>query len=196
MRRHNFIGLAYQFWNLTRESIIEMEKLNNRTMIVSDFNPNQIDEESWVKYEYDTRWNDFNVGVPILFNFYHGLELFMKGLSQEIGKLKETEMNHGLKEIFQSIVENSDSFTQEIIELLEYFIKLENPFQQFFEDNKGSIDDFYIFLRYPSAKKSETNYTFKEIRGNEQVGLERFKIIKKGCFDLKQSVVKWKTNVA
>ena len=94
MTRHNFIGLAYQFWNLTRESVIEMEKLNNSSMIVSDFDPNQTDEESWTEYEHKTRWNDFNIGIPILFNFYHGLELFMKGLLQEIGKLNDIKMNH------------------------------------------------------------------------------------------------------
>lgn len=196
MKRHNFIGLAYQFWNLTRESIIEMEKLNNRTMIISDFDSEVSEEESWQKYEHQTRWNDFSVGVPILFNFYHGLELFMKGLLQEIGKLNELNMNHSLTDLFHKIADCESSFTGEIIELLEYYIGPENPFQQFFEDNNGNIDDFYIFLRYPTPKKSELSYTFKEIRGNEQVGLERFKLIKKGCVDLKQSIVKWKTNVA
>jgi hypothetical protein len=195
MKRHNYIGLAYQFWNLTKESITEMENLDNRTMIISDYNPEISDDDSWTKYEHDTRWNDFHVGVPILFNFYHGLELLMKGLLQEIGKLQEVKMNHSLIDVFNNIADNEDSFTPEIIELIEYFIGPENPFHDFFESNDGSVDDFYIFLRYPSSKKGDKMYTFQKIRGNEQVGLDRFRRVRKGCIDLKQSIINWKTNV-
>jgi hypothetical protein len=196
MKKHNYIGLAYQFWNLARESINEMEKLDNKKLIASNYDPNISDEESWKNYEHKTRWNDFNIGVPVLFNFYHGLELFMKGLLQEIGKLNEIQMNHSLVDVFHKIDENIDSLTPEIVELIEYYVGPENPFQDFFESNDGSVNDFYIFLRYPTSKKGENSYTFQKIRGNEQVGLDRFRKIRKGCAELKQSIVNWKTNVA
>jgi hypothetical protein len=196
MKRHNFIGLAYQFWNLTREAITEMDKLDNRNFIVSDYDPSISEEESRKNYEFKTRWNDFNVGVPILFNFYHGLELYMKGLLQEIGELKNVNLNHGLKDLLNKIIENEDSLTNEIVELLKYYLGSDNPFYQFFLDNNGDVDKFYLFLRYPTPKSGETSYIFNEIRGNEQVGLERFRIIKKGCVDLKQAIVNWQKNVA
>lgn len=192
MIRHNFIGLAYQFWDLTRESIVEMEKLENRKMIFYDYDASISEEDSWKKYEYDTRWNDFNVGVPVLFNFYHGLELFMKGLLQEIGKLDSDKMNHKLTDLFHEIADNQNSFTYEIIELLKYYLDSENPFQQFFKDNEGDINDFYLFLRYPTTKNRKRSYTFKEVRGNEQIGLDRFRNIKKGCANLKKAYINWK----
>ncbi len=145
MKRHNFVGLAYQFWNLTRESITEMEKLDNRKSIFSDYDSNVSEEESWKNYEFKTRWNDFNVGVPILFNFYHELELYMKGLLQEIGELKSSNLNHGLKDLLNEIVDNQDSLTNEIVELLEFHLGPKNPFQQFFVDNGGDVDKFYLF---------------------------------------------------
>ena len=196
MKRHNFIGLAYQFWNLTREAITEMDKLDNRNFIASDYDPSISEEESRKNYEFKTRWNDFNVGVPILFNFYHGLELYMKGLLQEIGELKNVNLNHGLKDLLYRIIENEDSLTNEIVELLKFYLGSDNPFHQFFLDNNGDVDKFYLFLRYPTPKSGERSYLFKEIRGNEQVGLERFKLIKKGCVDLKQAIVNWQKNVA
>lgn len=64
-----------------------MGKQGNKKLIMSLYDPNETDEQSRQNYYQKTKWNDFNIGVPILFNFYHGLELCMKGLLQEIGKL-------------------------------------------------------------------------------------------------------------
>ncbi|WP_148232104.1 hypothetical protein [Maribacter sp. HTCC2170] len=188
--------MAYQFWNLTREAIVEMKKLENKTMVFSNYDPNQTEDESRLTYKDKTKWNDFNVGVPILFNFYHGLELFMKGLLQEVGKLTPTQKNHKITEILSRIKENESLFTSEIIDLLEYYIGTNNPFHLFFEANEGNVDDFYIFLRYPESRNSENDYTFKEICGNEKPGLKRFVQIRKGCNDLKCSIINWKKNVA
>ena len=76
----NYIGITYQFWNLVRESINEMEKINNVNLLISGYDSNISDAESFEIYEEKTKWNDFKIGVPVLFNYYHGLELLMKGL--------------------------------------------------------------------------------------------------------------------
>jgi len=131
MERHNYIGLAYQFWNLVREAIIQMEKLENKSLIISNYDPSLSKKESWEKYEEQTKWNDFNVGVPVLFNYYHGLELLMKGLLQEIGKLPDKN-NHNLTDYHKVIKENESEFTEELVALVNVFIGDENPFDKFF----------------------------------------------------------------
>ena len=146
MAQHNYIGLAYQFWNLTREAIMEMEKQGNKQMIFSDHDPNLTEEDSWKLYEHKTRWNDFSLGVPVLFNFYHGLELIMKGLLQHIGELPN-RATHNLSEYYKIINNNSDAFSGELVQLIKSFVSEENPFQDFFNENNGSVDDFYLFLR-------------------------------------------------
>ncbi len=195
MIKANYIDFAYQFWNLTREAICEMEKLGNKSMIISDRNRNETEEESELAFQEKIKWNDLKVGVPILYNFYHGLELFMKGLLQEVGKLP-TEKNHRLSKYYDLIDENRVLFTSELIDLLKRFIEENNPFQSFFDDNDGRVDDFYLFLRYPESRSSTQSYKFKEIRGNEKPGLERFLEIRQGCIDLRNSFIKWKINVA
>ena len=61
MRRANYLGLAYQFWTLTKESINEMEKQGNKKLIMSLYDPNETDEQSHNNYYQATRWNDFNM---------------------------------------------------------------------------------------------------------------------------------------
>ncbi len=87
MENYNFIGTAYQFWNLVREAINEMGKINYKNVTFSKPDPSISYEESRGKYDQKTRWNDFKIGVPLLFNYYHGLELLMKGLLQETNNL-------------------------------------------------------------------------------------------------------------
>jgi len=194
MRNANYIGLAYQFWNLTRESIVEMEKLNNKNLVLSDHNPNLSEEENWELYANKTRWNDFNVGVPILFNFYHGLELIMKGLLQEIHQLPRNK-SHKLSDYYSLLVDNEVTFGSEIINLIGNFINANNPFSDFFTSNNGDVNDFYIYLRYPEPTNESKEYSYKEIRGNEMLGLRKFLIIKNGCSVIKIAIEKWKKEI-
>jgi hypothetical protein len=41
----NYTGITYQFWNLVRESINEMEKINNVNLLISSHKPKISDKE-------------------------------------------------------------------------------------------------------------------------------------------------------
>lgn len=150
----NYIGFAYQFLQMARESINDMEKQGNSTSIWYDASDQKKTryEDDWEEYELKTRWNDMNVGVPILFNFYHGLELYMKGLLQT-QNLLPPKKNHDLVKLYQIIRANQDKFTSEIIVLLEKHLGSENPFNEFFSDNSLTPDKFYHCLKYPEDLK-------------------------------------------
>ena len=123
----NYIGITYQFWNLVRESINEMEKINNVSLLISGHDSNISDAESREIYEEKTKWNDFKIGVPVLFNYYHGLELLMKGLLQEIN-VEPRKKNHKLTEYYAQIIVHESKFTPEIINTLGQFLKKNNRF--------------------------------------------------------------------
>ena len=95
-----YISHSYNFWSLTRNSIEEMEKQGNKTIIVSEYSENITEKQSWKNYELLTNWNDQNIGIPVLFNFYHGLELFMKGLL-EIKRITFETSKHNLKSLYE-----------------------------------------------------------------------------------------------
>jgi hypothetical protein len=50
-----------------------MNKQGNKTMIFMDGDLSE--EDSDLEFNEGTKWNDLNIGIPILFNFFHGIEL-------------------------------------------------------------------------------------------------------------------------
>ena len=191
--KFNYIGITYQFWSLVRESINEMEKIQNISLVISNANPDLSETEKWKVYEEKTRWNDFNIGVPILFNYYHGLELLMKGLLQEV-QIQPKKKNHILTDYFNQIVENESKFSTKIIDNLGTFLRQDNPFQKFFSDNKGSVDDFYIMLRYPAPIQENSHYVFGHIRGSDKQGLNKWLSLRNNTIEIKKAIEQWKEN--
>ena len=189
----NYIGITYQFWNLVRESINEMEKIKNVSLLISGHDSNISDAESWEIYEEKTKWNDFKIGVPVLFNYYHGLELLMKGLLQEIN-VEPRKKNHKLTEYYAQIIVHESKFTPEIINTLGQFLKKNNRFEKFFTDNGGSVDDFYIMLRYPGPIKENVHFGFRNIRGTDKKGLEKWLLLRDNTIEIKKGIEKWKKN--
>jgi len=189
----NYIGITYQFWNLVRESINEMEKIKNVSLLISGHDSNISDAESREIYEEKTKWNDFKIGVPVLFNYYHGLELLMKGLLQEIN-VEPRKKNHKLTEYYAQIIVHESKFTPEIINTLGQFLKKNNRFEKFFTDNGGSVDDFYIMLRYPGPIKENVHFGFRNIRGTDKKGLEKWLLLRDNTIEIKKGIEKWKKN--
>ena len=184
----NYIGLSYQFLNLAKEAINEMEKQDNRTLILSDAKENK--DDSWSEYENNTRWNDMNVGVPILFNFYHGLELMMKGLTFEVSK--DVKLDHNIESIYKNLASMPDGISNELISLFSKYIVDDSPFHQFFKDNKSSPKDFFNVLKYPESK-NKTRFSFSTIRGNEDNGLKRFIEIRNDVINIRTEIINWYT---
>jgi hypothetical protein len=176
-----------------RESINEMEKIQNVNLVFSDHNPSLSETEKWKVYEEKTKWNDFNIGVPVLFNYYHGLELLMKGLLQEV-HVKPEKQNHKLTDYFNQIVENKSKFSTKIIDNLKTFLLQDNPFEMFFTDNNGSVDDFYIMLRYPAPVKENSHYVFGHIRGSDKQGLDKWLSLRNNTIEIKKAIEQWKEN--
>lgn len=187
----NYISFAYQFLQIARESINEMEKQGNSTSIWYHVpaRKNLKYEDDWEEFEFKTRWNDINLGVPILFNFYHGLELYMKGLLQT-QNLLPSKKNHDLVKLYEIITDNQDKFTSEIIFLLDKNIGLKNPFNEFFSDNSMNPGQFYHCLKYPEDLEGN-QFKFIRVRGNEVEGLKKFLIIRDDCINLRTAIKNW-----
>jgi len=47
MRTANYLGLSYQFWTLVVNNVSEMEKMENKSLIITDYVPNQTFEKSY-----------------------------------------------------------------------------------------------------------------------------------------------------
>ncbi len=160
-----------------------MEKQGNDLDIFSD--GEMTDDESWENYENETRWSDQNIGVPTLFNFYHGLELLMKGLIERSGY--QLKSNHKLTELLATVKEIPE-VTDSLIEALEIHLYDDNPFFEFFQENGGNVDKYFELLKYPESKNGE-KFNFQFIRGREKEGLKRLSTIRDATIKLKEEII-------
>ena len=109
----------------------------------------------------------------------------MKGLLQEIN-VEPRKKNHKLTEYYAQIIVHESKFTPEIINTLGQFLKKDNRFEKFFTDNGGSVDDFYIMLRYPGPIKENVHFGFQHIRGSDKKGLEKWLLLRDNTNEIKQ----------
>ena len=73
MYPHPFWTTAIQYLHLVEIVTAEIVKQGNVWGVEAPYN---ISEE---EFREMTKWSDFRIAVPLLFNFYHGVELLLKG---------------------------------------------------------------------------------------------------------------------
>lgn len=180
----NFAGIAYNYLTLVSNCIDEMEKQGNQTMILTN------KDSDWISYEKQIRWSDQSISIPLLFNFYHGVELLLKGILKITGI--EYSTDHQLSKLFLKISQIKPKPSR-LINILEKHISLEkSPFSSLFKENAKNIDDFYILLRYPIDKRPESvDFDFSSIKGQEDIGLGKYKIIRQDIYEIKESIIEW-----
>ena len=185
-----YISHSYNFWSLTRNSIEEMEKQGKKTIIVSEYSENITEKQSWKNYELLTNWNDQNIGIPVLFNFYHGLELFMKGLL-EIKRITFETSKHNLKSLYEKLKNNEELYSAELISLLKKHIHNPEEYNNFFKDNNIEVNNFYECFRYPENSNKTIDYYYGNIRGKQEETLMLYKELKNATVDFYNALVKW-----
>ncbi len=72
------IAFSNPYFQLTRNCLEELIKSGNSNYLRTNFDENISKEDSDFALKERTKWSDYNVIQPILFNFYHSLELLMK----------------------------------------------------------------------------------------------------------------------
>ena len=126
------------------------------------------DDESWEYYEEKTKYSDFNIILPVLFNLYHGLELLMKGLIRLYGEV--TDNNHNFDYLLRRLM-CLDKEQDNLIDVLKKYIK--TPIQiRFLEKYRrsqkiSSINSLYQSFRYPVESTGKKAYNYFVIKYQE-----------------------------
>ena len=186
MNSSAFIGLGYNFLQLTINSIEELENQGNKNLLFLDGNLSE--DESWLKYDQQTKWNDNNIAIPVLFNFYHGIELVLKGLILKSGKSWNPKKGHHLTLLLNTLKSCTERPSQNVIEHFEKIINYD--LNNFFDANNKNVDSFYILLRYPEAS-SNNYFIFNDIRGLGPKGLSTFSEVRSLAKGVKENIKSW-----
>jgi len=148
-----------------------MIKSGNPGMSIIPFEPVKTRFE---RHEEAEQWDDINVAIPALFNFYHGVELTLKGMLDSIDELTEEYKNeHKLTLLLNQLKLNSElNFKFE--ELILKYAGTENQFKNLFNSNQITGNQFYEIFKYPETKKGK-QYNYNTITHQGEISLAMFK---------------------
>ncbi|MCL7420219.1 MAG: HEPN domain-containing protein [Methylobacter sp.] len=167
--------VGIQYLHLVETVANETIQQGNQFVVVSD------DEISLERYASETKWSDHSLVVPLLFDFYHGIEVLLKGFLASKGKLEKK--NHKLSDLlkrFEELFPNHSLST-----LLSRYIakeKLPEPLASFCSQSSISIDDYYQALKYPESTNGAI-YRHTPLKYRSNAGLPFFKGL---VIDIKQ----------
>jgi len=182
-----FLSLGIKYLHLTDNVMEECMKGGNVHMVVTDY---PFDDKA---YAEATKWSDFNIITPVLFSFYHGLELIMKGLLFLLNK-PDIQAVHGLSNLLNKLNKYS-SLPVDIKTILERHIDKARTdvslLGGFLTDNNLSIDQIYEGLRYPSDKKFQNINSYFQLQYQEKRAFGYFSGIVEDIKKLRVEVVKF-----
>lgn len=106
------------------------------------------------EYSEATLWSDHSVGIAILFTFFHGIELILKGFIS----VSDTAPNHHrlteLLTTFEKSQQNTD--LAKTISANVRSIDPNSPLGTFMTNNSIQIDKWFEALKYPESTKGQS----------------------------------------
>ena len=169
---------------------------NTLEMAIKSGNPSVIISDRYITDQNlinKTKYCDYSIVDPLLFLFYHWVELVLKGFLLAKENIDVNKINH--HNIKKLLVEFKIYFPNEkdIINFFEKYIKKNNmPYllKTFFNKNNLSVRNYYNFFRYPLDKNFNIKYDYSGIQHTNKEGLIFFKDILKDINRYKKHIVK------
>ncbi len=150
----SFLLLSEDYLHTARMIFTELKSSGNKCVVVSDreITPEILEEE--------TKWSDYNVLIPGLFLFYHGLELILKGLLSLKGHKVE---GHGIEKLY---MEFSKAFNgeKEILSIIKKYAYINKDSSELIKKlvaenpDINSTQKLYQAFRYPSSIEMGDNH--------------------------------------
>ena len=144
--------LALRYWNISIQYLHlaqhvsdEIVKHGNAWVVVGEPSPPDID------YFERTKWSDHMVAMPLLFNFYHGIELMLKGFAT-LTAPPSSMPTHKLSALASDF--NAQYSNQAIANFLSKYLEINHvpgPLRRFLVESKISVDQYYQALKYPES---------------------------------------------
>jgi hypothetical protein len=159
------IGLEY--FHIVQSVVGETIKQGNIFIVIMS---EPISEDT---FEQETKWSDHNLIIPVLFDFYHGLEVVLKGFI--IASEHPFEKTHRLSNLLSDFEVYFPN--QSLATLAGKYIKqgqLPNILASFCVDNGMTIDDYYQALKYPESTTGSI-YQHDILKNRGELGLPFFK---------------------
>lgn len=157
-----YATLGMQFLRAAENSCAELVKRDNCLTVVL----NQDESFDIEAYEEATGWSDHRIGVPIMFTFFHGLELTLKAFLTQAGMARKSHRLTELLTEFESIYPNTTLaalLRQSIVG-----IDADTPLGTFLDRNSSTVDSWYQTLKYPETMSGlSVTHTALKYKGSD-----------------------------
>ena len=169
--------LSDNFFDLVEAILSETIRQGNNMIYFS--RPNSDLPETQSEYKERTKWSDNRVIIPVLFNFFHGIELYLKA-SKYLLNLPAGKINHKLSDLYNDFKTNYPNKAT-LLGIFDYYIYPNANLKilyDFYTTNKLSdSSEFYETFKYPYNLKFTTGFDYKDLRNNGQQSLKIFEQI-------------------
>jgi hypothetical protein len=166
---------------LLAESAARQLCKNKNTLTVVSGEPISADE-----YAKKTRWSDHALGVAVLFNFYHGIELTLKGCLLLENSPKTGHRLTPLLAEFEK--KHKDTALASALAAHIRGIDASSPLGKFLTHNNVTIDSWYQSLKYPKATDGST-FSHWSLQYGGKSTIKFWRGIKKGAVTIRKSAV-------
>lgn len=146
---------AISYW-VMGERFLRMANVTSEQLVVTG-NPwvvSSNEEISPDKYNEETKWSDHNIGIPILFNFYHGIELMLKGTILFCDN-EYKHRTHKFTLLIQKLKEHLNEDSPFIKKIESYTVSPNSIIKNFLDTNQITIDNWYESLKYPENNDNQ-----------------------------------------
>ncbi len=180
--------VAMQYLDLSENVATLISSTGNKWVFIQEgFDTEALEKE----HAEATKWTDYNQGIPVIFNFYHGLELLLKGFLIAAGESAKghriTELHAKLKELYP------DEIFLTSIEQYINPVMLPDVLKSFTEETSISIDEWFQAFKYPESNKGEI-YAHNKLQYQVEKGADFFENLAKDIHQIRVSSVKFARN--
>lgn len=180
-----FWSYGRKYWNVTEVVCKGIAKNKNRSMVFSDLPSNA------KAFRRQMLWNDYSMIVPLLFMFYHGMELMLKGFAVlHVKGIPKT--NHEISELFKAFKENYPAETRLHCLFGKYIddrYAMPEILKSFFDNNHMNVNRFYESLRYPFSRSMETFETHS-LKYQGSTGVPFFRQLQKDIAEICKNIIR------
>lgn len=181
--------VAFQYLDLSEKVATLIYESGNKYMLVQegdikDYDPAKLDEE----FKEATKWSDIHHSLPVLFNFYHGVEVLLKGFTAASNELKT---GHNLTSLFETVETTHEG--EEFLSILKKYIDSESlpeVLKKFMLGSSPTIDDWYEALKYPEAR-SGYKFAHQELRNLGAIGADFYDGLAQDIHQIRISAVSY-----
>ena len=169
-RSLSFWSMGLKYLHLVRVTAEQVVGTKNRT--VAAWWGERTPEEEAKELDRQTKWSDARLVEPLLFNFYHGLELLLKGFALWRSG-SNPKLDHRLTVLLDSFMKEYPGEVDLILAFQKYLAEPTMPemLRDFLEKNESHVDRLYESLRYPSNRDMSQDYEHIMLKYKGRKGL-------------------------